>query len=300
MRGMAFWTSSRTLRIMAGVAVALGLLPGRTAPADEVTKWNEVGAIAAVTNAGRPPAAATLDLAYVHIAMYDAVSAIDGRYRPFAVRVHAPSQASLEAAAAAAAHRVLVTFFPAQFVSLDGQYAASLTGIPDGDSKEQGIAVGEEVAVRLLEQRARNGRDAAIPYLVGSGPGVYQLTPPAFAPPQVPWAAAMTPLAIGVNWRFRAEPPPPLRGDRWARDYQEVKRLGTATGSDRIRSRPRSASSTPSTRPSSTPASSATSRTRKTSRCPTTPDSWLGSTWPARTPSSAAGTPSSLTTSGDR
>ena len=72
-----------------------------------------MGAIAAITNAGRPPGAATLDLAYVHIAMYDAVSAIDRRYRPFAVRARAHSEASQEAAAAAAAHRILITFFPA-------------------------------------------------------------------------------------------------------------------------------------------------------------------------------------------
>jgi hypothetical protein len=87
--------------------------------------------------------------------------------------------------------------------------------------------------VRFLRQRSRNGRDAAVPYVFGSGPGVYQATPPSFAPPQVPWMAAMQPLALPVNWRYRAPRPPSLGSARWARDYDEVKRLGSATSTER-------------------------------------------------------------------
>jgi hypothetical protein len=218
---------------LAGAAALASLAAAPAARADEIVKWNEVAATAAITTAGRTPPAATLDIAYVHIAMYDAVSNIDRRYRPFAVRVFAPPDASLDAAAATAAHRVLITLFPTQFAFLGTQYAASLAAIPDGTSKDRGIAVGDEVAIRFLEQRTRNGREAAVPYRVVSGPGEYQLTPPAFGPPQVPWMAALSPLAIGVNWRFRAEPPPSLGSARWAQDYDEVKRLGSATSTER-------------------------------------------------------------------
>src|SRR5512134_3847299 len=144
--------------VAAAALSSIGLQAGR-ARGDEVTKWNEVGAIAAVTNAGRPPAATMLDLASVHVAMYDAVTAIDRRYRPFAVKLDAPAGASQEAAAATAAHRVLVTFYPSQFAFLDGHYAASLASIPDGEAKQQGIAVGEAAAIRFLWKRLDSGRD---------------------------------------------------------------------------------------------------------------------------------------------
>ena len=85
--------------------------------------------------------------AYEAIAVYDSVTAVEGRLRPFAVDVRAPHGASAEAAVVAAAHRILVHHLPAQGATiLDPAYAASLATIPDGRAKTDGVATGEQVA----------------------------------------------------------------------------------------------------------------------------------------------------------
>ena len=112
-----------------------------TARADAVTDWNAYGASAVVTAARGP--GGYIDLAYMHIAIYDAVNAIDGRYSVFAVHpTNVPAGASKEAAATAAAYNVLLVLFPDQQAVLDANYAASLAAIPDSQAKNDGIAVG--------------------------------------------------------------------------------------------------------------------------------------------------------------
>src|SRR5215204_204346 len=97
------------------VLSALALMAAN-AKADVVTDWNEIGNTAVVTNAKRPPAAAIVDMAYVHAAIYDAVNAIDHRYTSYAVNpaVAPLPSTSKEAAAATAAYKVLLALFPAQ------------------------------------------------------------------------------------------------------------------------------------------------------------------------------------------
>ena len=188
--------------------------------ASVVTDWNAIATTAIVTNAGRPPSAAIIDIAYVNIAIYDAVNAIDGRYSVFAASpTTATAGASEEAAALAAAYTILRTFFPSQSAFLDSQYGASLAAIADGDSKTRGIAIGQEVAAAFLQQRSGDGRNAPITYTPGSGPGAWQPTPPAFAPAATPWAAQM-------RRQFRADPPPALDSAAWAADYNETKTFG--------------------------------------------------------------------------
>jgi hypothetical protein len=212
---------------------ALLLFPA-IARADKVTDWNEIGTIAIVTNAGTSPPATTVNLAYVHAAIYDAVNAIDRRYSVFAVSVNnAPVGASQEAAAVAAAYNVLVGLFPTQQAYFDVAYATSLATIPDGQSKTDGIAVGAEVAGRFLAMRACDGRNANITYAPGSGPGVWQPTPPAFAPALTPWIAHMRPFAILSPWQFRAPGPLALDSKQWAKEYNEIKSLGSINSSTR-------------------------------------------------------------------
>ena len=60
-------------------------------------------------DATKPPVEAILYMAFVHAAVYDAVVGIDGRYAPYRFHAHAPHRASAQAAAVAAAHKILVT-----------------------------------------------------------------------------------------------------------------------------------------------------------------------------------------------
>ncbi len=210
------------------------LLSPVSARADKVTDWNAIGIAAAVTNAGKPPAASVIDLTYMHAAIYDAVNAIDGRFNVYAVKPSSvPSDASTEAAAVAAAYNVLKSLLPTQQAFLDTQYAASLATIPDAPAKTHGIAVGEEVAALFLALRAGDGRNANTTYTPGIGPGAWQPTPPAFAAAQTPWIAEMRPFAILTPDQFRAEGPPALSSAAWAADFNETKSLGAVNSTAR-------------------------------------------------------------------
>src|SRR5688572_27828431 len=126
----------RVAGLLVAVAALLSLVLSAQARADTVTDWN-MTALTALTapppaGAGQPPHVSTIHLAIVHGAVYDAVNAIDGRYRPYLAAPKASWWYSKDAAAATAAYRVLVTLLPAQQATLAQRYASSLAGIPPG------------------------------------------------------------------------------------------------------------------------------------------------------------------------
>lgn len=205
--------------------------------ADAVSDWNSI-ANSVFLNAARPGGAAIIDMAYVHIAIYDAVTAIDRRHRPFAVRPsRAVSWASKEAATAAAAHGVLVSFYPLQQHYLDSVYTAFLATLPDNEARAKGIAIGQDVAQKFLALRSGDGRNAPVTYtFLPPGPGVYQLTPGAAPPPatpQTPWIAQLRPFTMTSPSQFRAPGPPHLASKRYARDFNETKLYGVHDNSAR-------------------------------------------------------------------
>lgn len=226
--------NAMTLIQVASILVFVLLLWPQCARADKVTDWNEIGAIAAVTNGGQSPPAATIYLAYMHIAIFDAVNAIDGRFRPFAITsTNVPQGASEEAATVSAAYYILLYLLPTQQTYLDAEYAASLATIPDGQSKNDGIAIGQDVAARFIAQRGCDGRNANIPYTPGSDPGDWQPTPPAYAPALGPWIAQMQPFAILRASQFRGEGPPALNSNQYTEDFNEVKSIGSINSTTR-------------------------------------------------------------------
>src|SRR4029077_5670947 len=114
--------------------------------------------------------------AIVHAAVYDAVNAIERSYTPLFANVKAPRGASLEAAAAQAAHDTLVALSPAHQATFDATLAADLAGIPPGRAK-QGIAVGRAVAQQILAWRNTDGSEKQVPYTPGTDAGDWQKTP---------------------------------------------------------------------------------------------------------------------------
>jgi hypothetical protein len=194
-----------------------------------VIDWNAIAQNAIVTISAQPIQRSQLWMTLVHVAIYDAVTSIDGRYEQFKVTPAHLRPASRDAAAIAAAHRILVRLLPSQEASLDAARENSLAAIRDGTKKDNGIAIGEEVASRLLE--IHDGAIPAVPYTPGVGPGVWQPTPPAFANALLPGFAQVTPFALSTASQFRPGPPPALSSGVWTRDYKEVKAFGVATGS---------------------------------------------------------------------
>jgi len=233
MNSLTHFRKLRILPLLIALALAVAAAP-RIARADAVLDWNGHAANAIVAVAAMPPPRGLIRLAMVHVAIYDAVNAIEGYpFTSYAARPNVITPASPEAATAAAAHDMLVALFPGQQADLDANYAASLALIPDGPAKTNGISVGQQAAAGILSFRANDGRDAVAPYIPGSGPGVWIPTPPGFLAAQAPEVAYVRPFTLNSPSQFRAEEPPDLSSDTWARDYNETKSLGAATGSTR-------------------------------------------------------------------
>src|SRR5947208_15328499 len=205
---------------------------GTPANGDVVTDWNNA-TLDAIRTGRTPPPIAPRSLAILHVSIYDAVNGIARTNEPYLVQSSAPSSASREAAASAAAHKALVYLFPAAASSFDTLHVAILAAIPDGPQKTAGIVWGEFVANQILAARANDGSDALVPPPDGSGPGVWVPTPPAFAPYLLPQWGFVAPFGMSSSSQFRPPGPPSLDSEQYAADYNEVKELGAALGSTR-------------------------------------------------------------------
>src|SRR5258708_4800556 len=139
-----------------------------------VVQWNAIASTTIVTHAKEASVASGVWFAYVHLAVFDAVNAIDHRFQPYLFTAIPPAGANKDAAAVAAAHRILVTYFPSQQLGLDPQFAASIPAIPDPPANvSAGLAVGEASAQALITARANDGFLANIPYLPPVGLGFW-------------------------------------------------------------------------------------------------------------------------------
>lgn len=193
-----------------------------------VAQWNGIASTTIVTNGKEASVASGVWFAYVHLAVFDAVNAIDHRFQPYLFTANPPEGANQDAAAIAAAHRILVQYFPAQQSTLDSQFTTSLAAIADtGANVAAGVAIGEAAAQALINARANDGLLANVSYTPPVGPGFYQRTPPAFAAPLTPWLGQMVPFTMaGPAQFFPDEGPTPLDSQQWIDDYNETKTLG--------------------------------------------------------------------------
>jgi PAP2 superfamily len=198
------------------------------AHADVITDWNEKVVTAGV-KASQAPFVHTRSAAIVHVAMFDAVNSIDRRYTPYRVQVSTAAGASREAAAAAAAHFALVRLYPEQAKDFDSFYQASLAAVPDGEPKSKGIQLGEQVAAEILALRAKDGANAPNTYRPHTAAGIYVST----ALPVASGWGQVTPFALKEGSQFRPAAPVSLQSAQWAKDCDEVKKMGAKIGSGR-------------------------------------------------------------------
>ena len=197
-----------------------------------IVQWNRA-LLVIVRTPGAQPATVhpTRSFAIMHAAIYDAVNAIDRKHRPYLVRVSGvPRDASQEAAAAAAAHEVLVALYPAFKSTLDTQLQQSLAQIPDSNGKTEGVLIGQSVADGIVAARSNDGSEAKpILYVFGTAPGDYQSTPPNFPPqPQFTHWSHVTPFALERANQFRPGAPPALTSDAYSDAFNQIKSLGIA------------------------------------------------------------------------
>jgi hypothetical protein len=210
------------LRRVFPVIVLTGL--ANPVSADVVTDWNEK-TVAFVTAKSMLPPQAERVVAAVHVGMFDAINSIEGRYRPYLVKLPASRDTSKEAAAAAAAGTVLAGLNPSAAEELKAATAAYLATLPQSPTMADGIKLGEAVGARIVAERAKDGSDAPDGYRPKTKPGVYVPTP---ITASSMWPK-VTPFAMTSPSQFRPQPPIALTSPEWATDYDEIKTLGGKT-----------------------------------------------------------------------
>jgi len=231
-------------RVLTSIAIVFVLAAAPALASDAVVYWNDITsqAVLAAPPPTRPGPSSVLDWAMVSAAVHDAVQAIEGKYEPYATSIPGATGSS-SAAAAKAAHDVLVHQFPAQLAFLDASYQAYLTA-NSLSANDPGVAVGAASAAGLIAARAGDGsfpNPPPPPFIGGTDPGVWRPVteylpppPPSGAPMAAEWLAFMTPFVIQSPDQFRPkEGPPALNSGKYTKDYKEVKRLGGDVNSDR-------------------------------------------------------------------
>ena len=232
-------------RVVAGVAMAtaVGLSSathslGWEDNPDQVLEWNQIF-IDTLIATNTPNSSSQRLGAIVHTAIFDAYNGIERRYTPIFVQDRAPSGASRRAAVIAAAHTALVGLFPLRQTALDDSYAASLAALSDdggdgGQSRERGIAWGNEVAKAVLGWRATDGFSGSYPpFTGGTAIGQWRPTPPAFGPMSAQGLAFTATFVVLNNIQFQPDAPRGLTSATYTDDFNAVKALGRRTGSTR-------------------------------------------------------------------
>src|SRR5947208_4580627 len=199
------------------------------ARADLVSDWNaRAFAVMAAERVGGGTAPARA-AAMMHLAMFDAANASEGRYLPYRTAIPEARGASAEAAMHAAARRILVELYPKQKAVIDGHFEREIADLPSDAGRNAGIAAGDKAALAIVAERRADGFFGPDTYRPITSPGVYVAT----ALPGMSYVETAKPFALRSVSQFRPGPPPPLDSALWARDYNETKELGGAQSAKR-------------------------------------------------------------------
>jgi hypothetical protein len=201
------------------------------ARADTIPEWNQITAKTLQTGEAGTALAQSRVYAMVHGAMFDAVNAIERRYHAYAADLTANPNASRHAAAAAAAHAVLVNLYPMQQPALDAALAAALATVQDAPAKAAGTTLGKAAAENMLALRRSDRMNDKVAYAPRSGLGAWQ--PPAKAEPIGTHWGSVTPFTLKRVQDFEFPGPPPLTSARYAQDFNEVKAVGAKNSKQR-------------------------------------------------------------------
>jgi len=221
----------KTLRGL--VNAAIGLLAVMTlagapgAHADVVTDANARAADVASRFPSTPIAVRMM--AIVQVSVFEAVNAVTGRYPPQRAKLNPAPGASVEGAVASATRTALSKLMPAQQAVIDADYQALLGSVPDGPAKTAGIALGEQAATAIVALCADDGAVSPDVYRPHAAAGVYVPT----VGPAVPHWGQRRPWVLPRGDHFRPGPPPALTSETWARDYNEIKAVGSRSSTQR-------------------------------------------------------------------
>ena len=202
----------------------LGFILSSSASADVITDWNRTAL--PIISAYSLAAPSYRHFAMMHVAMFEAVNAVEPRFQSYKLNMRAEPGTSQDAAAAAAAAMVLPRLHPDSEAKIQGELKQSLAKLADGGSSaasiSAGVALGEKVAAAVLELRAKDGSSAPDTYRPRTAPGRYVPTQPV----AVPMWGKVTPWTMKTGAQFRPGPPLALESKEWAQNYNEAKQMG--------------------------------------------------------------------------
>jgi hypothetical protein len=206
--------------------VTWAVLAAPVARADVITEWDRIVCDAVAASKISTPIGVRA-VAIAQTATFEAVNEITGRYAsPGRAKA---SNASVDAAVAAANRAALMLLLPAQKEFIEAAYEKAVGRIQDGEAKSAGVAIGERTAADVVARRRDDGYDAPETYRPANRPGVYVPT----TIPVVPQWPQRKPWLLASASQFRPAPPPALDSALWARDFIEIKALGARAGSTR-------------------------------------------------------------------
>ena len=214
-------------------SAAAVLLTAAPASADTVTDWWETANkyyLAGQAAPGPRSPDAERAITRATLAMFEAVNAIDRRYDTYLKLAPVDRSASQDAAAATAAYKVLLKHYPGNKAALDESYMLSMSQISEGAAKDAGVVIGEEAATAAMDANGINEAVVQQPYRPLTEPGRWVATG---LPSLEQYWPALIPWVISSPEALRPPPPPALTSERYARDVEEVRRLGGKDSKER-------------------------------------------------------------------
>lgn len=193
---------------------------------DAVLDWDAL-MIDAIHLDTTSPTLSSRNLAILHAAIYDSVNSVAQSHQPYLVQLPLSGETSAEAAAVGAAYEVMQALYPSFGARIQDLFDTWFASAPETASITNGLALGQEVAALVIQDRAADGASTDIPYIPSNAPGQWQRTPPFFRPPLTPQWRYVRPFCLPENLElFVPAPPPPLESAEYAESFNQVKALG--------------------------------------------------------------------------
>lgn len=196
-------------------------------------QWNEIAYNAFGGTSYQHSLMASRINAMMHLAMHDALNAIEPKYSRYAFNGN-DADADPIAASVTAAHDILINEIPDRKSFIDSAWEFTMSTIPDGLSGNKGIVLGKLAAKAVLDKRSADGAagELLVPVPSSTIPGVYQAVPP-FSFVFAPHWENLKLFSLDKKDQFRPVPPPALNSETYTKDFNEVKANGKLNSNTR-------------------------------------------------------------------
>ena len=193
-----------------------------------IVEWNRQLLAVAEAEDGLMTLKGVRTAAMMHLAMHDALNAIQREYAPYALQTEAPDADPI-VAASRAAYEIALNQYPKQ--SAQWQQLLDRTAPASGAVQQRSVDLGKAAAAAVLDTRKDDQWDQKAEYRFHPmGPGVYAEFREHSGTPQgfvfgTGWGT-VKPFALTRADQFRVRPPPAIDSPEYTAAFAEVKDVG--------------------------------------------------------------------------